>query len=573
MSFDRSIWYPVASSMDLPKRHVYQAQLLGREFAIWRADDGHVNVWENRCLHRGVRLSIGINNGSELKCQYHGWRYANRTAGCTYIPAHPADAPAQTICNNTYKSVEKYDMIWTCEEPQNDVPNLNGFENYTLLRPITINSSHTHIEKFLKKSGLQAHYLRPQKKSDYLSFKTKKGHFLNLFIQPQDSNVSILRGVINIKEPGEKRIALLKKYNWLMIEAREKIELESNLMLRQPDIKPKISKVSEKLSKIPKERKPDGKTRLRVRVAMKTRITPNIIRLRFESVKEQLPTFHPGAHIDLQLQNGLIRQYSLTNGPGETDHYSIAVKVNTNSKGGSKNIDENVSHGDILAISAPHNNFPLLRNSPHTIFIAGGIGITPLLAMAKALQSMYLNFEFHYFIRSEDQLAFKDDIKNLGQNINIYKNLSQTETLNSIKSILNTPKINTNIYVCGPGKMISETIKIGINAGWNETNIRYEYFKNNNKIEDSSSFQIDLARSAMTLTVPSGKTILEILTENGIKLESSCEQGACGTCKVRVIKGEISHQDVYLNTQEKLRGDTILTCVSRAKSDRLILDI
>ena len=107
-----SQWFPVASISDLPFRHVFQAQLLGREYAVWRADDGYVNIWENRCLHRGVRLSIGINEGSELKCQYHGWRYANRTAGCTYIPAHPADAPSRTICNNTYQSQEKYGMIW-----------------------------------------------------------------------------------------------------------------------------------------------------------------------------------------------------------------------------------------------------------------------------------------------------------------------------------------------------------------------------------------------------------------------------------------------------------------------------
>ena len=109
-------WFPIASSSDLVKRHVYHAQLLGREFAVWRADDGNVNVWENRCLHRGVRLSIGINDGTELVCQYHGWRYANRTAGCTYIPAHPADAPSRTICNNTYPVKEFLGLVWTGEE-------------------------------------------------------------------------------------------------------------------------------------------------------------------------------------------------------------------------------------------------------------------------------------------------------------------------------------------------------------------------------------------------------------------------------------------------------------------------
>ena len=106
-------WYPIAAAHDLPFRHVFHGQLLGREFAVWRADDGFVNIWENRCLHRGVRLSIGINDGRELRCQYHGWRYSNRTAGCTYIPAHPADAPARTITIRTFPVAERYGLIWS----------------------------------------------------------------------------------------------------------------------------------------------------------------------------------------------------------------------------------------------------------------------------------------------------------------------------------------------------------------------------------------------------------------------------------------------------------------------------
>lgn len=135
-------WHPVAASYDLPFRHIFHAQLLGREFAVWRADDGYVNIWENRCLHRGVRLSIGINDGRELKCQYHGWRYSNRTAGCTYIPAHPADAPARTITNRTFASVERYGLVWTAEEPQGDVPEVTGLAEGDLLtlRGIPVNA-------------------------------------------------------------------------------------------------------------------------------------------------------------------------------------------------------------------------------------------------------------------------------------------------------------------------------------------------------------------------------------------------------------------------------------------------
>ncbi len=138
-----TMWHPVASAQDVPHRHVYHGQLLGRELAVWRADDDFVNVWENRCLHRGVRLSIGMNDGTELRCQYHGWRYANRSAGCTYIPAHPADAPARTICNRTFPTVERYGLVWSGEEPVGDPPTIEVLEAGTPfgLRNLPVNAS------------------------------------------------------------------------------------------------------------------------------------------------------------------------------------------------------------------------------------------------------------------------------------------------------------------------------------------------------------------------------------------------------------------------------------------------
>src|SRR5262245_63028995 len=135
-------WHPVAASHDLPFRHVYHGQLLGREFAVWRADDGYLNIWENRCLHRGVRLSIGINDGRELKCQYHGWRYSNRTAGCTYIPAHPADAPARTINIRTFPVSERYGLVWSSVEAVDGEPTIQAFDQKTTLalRGVAVNA-------------------------------------------------------------------------------------------------------------------------------------------------------------------------------------------------------------------------------------------------------------------------------------------------------------------------------------------------------------------------------------------------------------------------------------------------
>src|SRR5579859_6733951 len=145
-------WYPIAASHDLPFRHVFHGQLLGREFAVWRADDGYVNVWENRCLHRGVRLSLGINDGRELKCQYHGWRYANRTAGCTYIPAHPSDAPARTITNRTFPAVERYGLVWSCLDPVGDAPEIAALDpaHALALRGVPVNAAAADVILRLK---------------------------------------------------------------------------------------------------------------------------------------------------------------------------------------------------------------------------------------------------------------------------------------------------------------------------------------------------------------------------------------------------------------------------------------
>ena len=130
-----------------------------------------------------------------------------------------------------------------------------------------------------------------------------------------------------------------------------------------------------------------------------------------------------------------------------------------------------------------------------------------------------------------------------------------------------------NLYVCGPGPMLEATRQIAAELNWPNNSIHFEYFKNSNEIDDSSSFEIELARSALSLNVPSGKSILEVLRENGVDLPSSCEQGACGTCKVGVIKGSVDHQDVYLNESERSEGDVMMTCVSRSLSESLILDI
>ncbi|MDD9729650.1 Rieske 2Fe-2S domain-containing protein [Mameliella sp. AT18] len=573
MSDLHSKWYPIASSSDLPKRHVYQAQLLGREFAVWRADDGYVNVWENRCLHRGVRLSIGINNGSDLKCQYHGWRYANRTAGCTYIPAHPADAPARTICNNTYPAQEAHGLVWAGEQASGDLPPLDGFEAATVLRPVPVLAPMEMVVEALLAYGWDDSCSGRANADGSVTVTAADGAEVRLFVQPMDSNRSAIRGVSNQPVKGADRIRLLKRHSWLMQELRSQIEARASSQEAPPPYQPVIARVSEDLVDIPAIGTEMRKAELRVQVAGKEMTAEGIVSLRLKPVKGSLPTFQPGAHIDVHLPNGLVRQYSITNGPGETDHYRIGVKREPNSKGGSAAIHDAVKAGDVLAISAPRNNFPLRRNAEHTIFVAGGIGVTPLISMARALNAQGLSFEFHYFVQSDDHVAFKPQIGEYEQALILHKALTPEATGARLTEILAEPGFARHVYICGPGPMLEAARAIAAEQGWSDETVHFEYFANTAEVDDSTAFEVDLARSAMTLKVPAGKTILEVLRENGIDMPSSCEQGACGTCRCGVIEGAVKHQDVYLSDAEKAEGKSIMTCVSRAVSDRLILDI
>ena len=517
--------------------------------------------------------AMRINEGRELRCQYHGWRYANRTAGVTYIPAHPADAPAQTICNNTYPTQEAYGLVWTGEQAQGDVPVLEGFDTSTVLRPIPINAPRDLVLDAVRNYSFATGCVASSDNDGSITVTADDGQAVRLFIQPSDSNRSIVRGLLNRQFENPKQTELLKHHSFLLQELRDRVEKDAAKRDTPAPMVPEITKIPENLVDIPAT-SPDGRTAdLRVQIAKKSMTAEGIVALRLEALKGRLPTFQPGAHIDIHLQNGLIRQYSLTNGPGETDHFTIGVKREPDSRGGSSAIHDDLREGDVLAISVPRNNFPLRRDALHTIFIAGGIGVTPLLAMARTLNVQDHSFEFHYFVQTEDHAAFKTEMGEFDQALNLHQGMGPDETGKKLREILVQPGPSRHVYMCGPGPMLEAALGIANDQDWPDETVHFEYFKNTTDIDASNSFEVDLARSAMTLTVPAGKSILEVLRDNGISMRSSCEQGACGTCRCGVIEGEVNHQDVYLSQAEKDVGTSIMTCVSRAAGDRLILDI
>jgi len=580
-------WHPIAASYDLPFRHVFHGQLLGREFAVWRADDGYVNIWENRCLHRGVRLSIGINDGRELKCQYHGWRYSNRTAGCTYIPAHPADAPARTITNRTFAAVERYGLVWSAEDPLGEVPEVPGLAEGDLLtlRGIPVNAPADLVAARLKDYRFQpigqldgdASRVSVEAANEFSvalrAVEKGSATLVVFFVQPVDSNRSVIRGVLDGKVEGATRLVILHHHNDRLSKLREEIEREASIQPAPAPLEPVIERLSPELAEMPEETKHGRKATIRVEVARKWQTADGIAGFELRPIKGLLPTFQPGAHVDVHMPNGLIRQYSITNGPGESDSYVIGVKLERDSKGGSTCMHDTVRQGDVLAISEPRNNFPLRRDAVKTIFVAGGIGITPLLAMAQALQNQNLVHELHYFAQNEAQMAFPEKTAVLGPSLKPHLGLSPEQTGAQLREILAGYRPGTHLYLCGPGPMLEAARSIAAELGWPDTAVHFEYFKNTNVIDDSSTFEVALARSCMTLKVPAGRTILDVMREAGIDMPSSCEQGACGTCLATVIEGEPDHQDVYLNDAERQSGTKIMTCVSRAKSARLVLDL
>ena len=584
---DRTRWYPVASVDDLPPRHVFQGQLLGRELALWRADDGHINVWEDRCLHRGVRLSIGRNDGAELMCQYHGWRYGNRTGACTYVPAHPADAPAQTIHTRAFAATVKYGLVWSGEQVNGDPPVIHEFGDTPtqVLRALPINATPEHVQRRIGDLAFlparhRAGEGSPAMTSAPLGNHASLGMALTssvgdstdiavYFVQPADSHRSIVRPVLSVSTPGIVDVELLAYHAQLLEDLRDEIEAEAAALPIPEPFSPIFVPLAEAIE-TPIEIRAAP---LRVQIADKYETAAGVMAFELSALTGQLPGFQAGAHIDVHLGNGLVRQYSLTNGTGDSNTYTIGVKLEPDSRGGSSYLHQTARQGDVLAISKPHNNFTLRRDSVRTLLIAGGIGITPLLSMAKTIARSGLDWELNAFAQSHDHVAFAKDLGLLGEHATVHVGLHPTATGEALADLLGTVVADSHVYICGPGPMLSAARRHAADAGWADGAIHFEYFKNTSELDDSSTFEIDLARSARTLAVGAGETILDVLRANGIVVPSSCEQGACGTCVVTVLDGVPDHQDVYLNNTERAAGERIMTCVSRAKSPRLTLDV
>ncbi len=291
----------------------------------------------------------------------------------------------------------------------------------------------------------------------------------------------------------------------------------------------------------------------------------------------ELPAFSAGSHIDVEAAPGITRQYSLCNSPEERNRYVIGVLRDSKSRGGSIAMHERVQEGNRLKISLPRNQFSLDLDAAHVALIAGGIGVTPLLSMARQLGKLGKSFELHYCTRSERQTAFRNTLASadMARVTSIYHDDRADMARFDIANLLaNLPRA-THIYLCGPGGFMEFVTNAAKAADWPVEQLHREYFapKQINDEATSGSFELELARSHKVLIVPPDKRVIDVLQAAGVDVPMSCEQGICGTCLTRVIDGIPDHRDSYLTDEEHARNDQFTPCCSRCTGDKLTIDL
>ncbi|MGX1101250.1 PDR/VanB family oxidoreductase [Amorphus sp. MBR-141] len=281
------------------------------------------------------------------------------------------------------------------------------------------------------------------------------------------------------------------------------------------------------------------------------------------------PAAEAGAHIDLVLPNGLVRQYSIIN-PGEPDRYKIAILREAGGRGGSAYIFDELNEGDELPIGGPRNNFPLSDSGRPVCLIAGGIGITPLLAMARVVAWSDIPWRLYYCIRDRHQLAFGGMLKQFGPNVVLHVD-SEKGGPPDLEDIIKAEQ-GSDFYCCGPAPMLDAFRKA--TASLPADRVHLESF---DPVAESGatneSFEIELATTGTTLVVPPDKSIMTVLEEAGVAILYSCRNGQCGTCETAVLEGVPDHRDSLLTEQERQEGKTMMVCCSRAKTPKLVLDL
>jgi len=284
-----------------------------------------------------------------------------------------------------------------------------------------------------------------------------------------------------------------------------------------------------------------------------------------------LPTWTPGAHIDLVLTDDLVRQYSLCSSPSDSHRLQVGVLRAEDSRGGSTYIHDEVAQGSTVRVRGPRNHFPLV-SSPRYLFIAGGIGVTPMLPMIEEAEAVGADWELVYGGRTRASMAFISTLEQYGDKVTLVpRDESQPSLSGRIDTLLGTPRSDTLVYCCGPEALL-EAVEAAC-ASWPSGALHVERFHAKAVEGEDTAFEVVLARSGQTITVPPGQSIFHAVEELGIPVLGSCHEGVCGTCETVVLEGDVDHRDVVLSDSEKASNETMMVCVSRCRGDRLVIDL
>lgn len=310
---------------------------------------------------------------------------------------------------------------------------------------------------------------------------------------------------------------------------------------------------------------------IRMRVAARRALTPHIVEFTLVPLHEgALPAFTPGAHVTVEAPSGAMRRYSLVNDGTAPSKYVIAVKRESAGRGGSSSMHDEAVEGYELNVKAPENDFPM-ADAPRYLLIAGGIGVTPIYAMASHLEREGKDFNIIYLSRSASEAAYLEDLTTaFGDRVLAHHDEGDLDRIYDFWDHFAEPQ-KLRVYCCGPKPLMDEIR--AISGHWPEGHVNFEDFKPVEVVRaDDEPFEVELRKSGTTLTVPANRSILEAMRDAGLNTVSSCESGTCGTCKTRLLEGEADHRDMVLMDEEK--ANNLMICVSRAcPGGRLVLDL
>jgi ferredoxin-NADP reductase len=313
---------------------------------------------------------------------------------------------------------------------------------------------------------------------------------------------------------------------------------------------------------------PTTELNLTLTVERKTTLADGVVELMLKA-RSTLPPWEPGSHLDLLLDDGLVRQYSLCSDPADRRYLKVAVLREPESRGGSAYVHDQLDEGRQIQIRGPRNHFPLV-DAPRYQFIAGGIGITPILCMIREVERRGAEWQLLYGGRRRESMAYLPELEAYGDRVRVEP--QDSHGLMDLASVLGTPRDDTAVYCCGPEALL-DAVEAQC-ADWREGSLHLERFAPKTFTSDvpDTDFSVEFARSGVTATVPAGTSILDVATDNGLFVLRSCSEGVCGTCETVVLDGEADHRDSVLTTDDRSQG-CFIPCVSRALSKSLVLDL